>query len=184
MQDISLHILDLVQNAVTAGSDLVKISIEDNPDTGLLTVSIEDNGAGMSEEQAARAVDPFYTTRSTRRVGLGIPMFKAAAEISGGCFELKSGEGRGTEIKAVFDQNNIDCPPLGKTGDTLISIILCNPGIDFIYTHSCGGSTFELDTRLIKNELGEVPINNPDVLNWIADYISQGLDEIYGGVSK
>jgi anti-sigma regulatory factor (Ser/Thr protein kinase) len=182
MQDISLHVLDLIQNAVTAKASLIKIAIEDDPHTGRLSVSIEDNGSGMSEEQAATAVDPFYTTRKTRRVGLGIPMFKAAAELSGGCFELRTDEGRGTQVKAVFNQRNIDCLPLGKTGDTLISAILCNPDIDFIYVHSYGDSIFELDTRLIRCELGEVPINHPDVLNWIADYISQGLDEIYGGV--
>jgi anti-sigma regulatory factor (Ser/Thr protein kinase) len=184
MKDISLHILDLVQNSIAAGATLIKITIQDIPQDGLIIVEICDNGSGMDKEQVKQVSDPFYTTRTTRKVGLGIPLFKASAEATGGQFEISSQKGSGTTIRAVFHSSHIDCLPIGSMEDTMAVLIFCNPNVDFIYTHEYSDSQFLLSTEEIRQYLGNLDIFHPDVIAWIKEYISQGLEEIYGGVSK
>lgn len=184
MKDISLHILDLAQNSIAAGATLVRITIEDIPHEGLLRVEICDNGSGMDEEQVKKVSDPFYTTRTTRKVGLGIPLFKASVEATNGQFEISSQKGSGTSIRAVFNSSHIDCLPVGSMEDTMTVLIFCNPSVDFIYTHVYSDRQFSLSTEEIRQHLGDFDIAHPDVIAWIKEYISQGLEEIYGGVSK
>jgi len=182
MEDISLHLLDLVQNSIAAGASLVSIIIRESPATGQLWVSIKDNGRGMDEDEIARATDPFYTTRTTRKVGLGIPLFKASAEASEGSFDIRSVKGEGTEIMAQFNISHIDCLPLGKIEDSIAALIFMNPEVDFEYIHENSGNQFRLDTREVKKILGDVSISSPEVVDWIKEYIRNGLDELYGGV--
>ncbi len=182
MQDISLHILDLVQNSITAGANLITIDIVDEPVTGILTISIQDNGRGMDKEQLAKVTDPFYTTRTTRKVGLGIPLFKASAEATNGNLIILSHPGEGTLLRAAFYSGHIDCLPLGSMSETMASLILCNPQIDFCYKHCFGSHDFSLDTREIKGQIQEVPIEHPDVISFIIEYVEEGLNELYGGV--
>jgi hypothetical protein len=184
MEDISLHILDIAQNSIAAGASRVEISIREFQPQDLLDVTIRDNGSGMDEEQVKKVTDPFYTTRKTRKVGLGLPLFKASAEASGGCMEIHSRKGTGTAVQALFHTGHIDCLPMGKMEDTITTLIFCNPDVDFSYRHEYCGRHFMLDTREIREQLGEVSITTPDVLDWIKDFIKEGLDEIYGGVSK
>ncbi len=182
MQDISLHLLDLAQNSITAGAALIEIAIREEPEPGQMSVTIRDNGRGMESGEAAMAMDPFYTTRTTRRVGLGIPLFKASAEASGGYMDIVSEKGKGTEITAVFHTQHIDCLPIGRMDETMVSLILCNPDVDFIYTHQFNDKDFVLNTGEIRAQLGELPITHPEVIGWITEYIVEGLNEMYGGV--
>ncbi|HZK34685.1 MAG TPA: ATP-binding protein [Bacillota bacterium] len=184
MKDISLHILDLVQNSISAGAAFVEITIKDILDDNTLSIIVSDDGIGMNETQVTNALDPFYTTRTTRNVGLGIPMFKAQAEASGGSFVLISEEGKGTRIEAIFNTRSIDCLPTGNMVDTMTTLILCNPDVDFTYTHVYNGQRFEFKTIDIKARLDEVSIAQTEVITWIRDYISENINELYGGVNK
>ena len=182
MDEISLHILDIIQNSVKAGATLIKISIEYNWPTGILTVTIEDNGCGMDQEMVIRVTDPFVTTRTTRKVGLGLPMFKASAEGTGGNFEVKSQKGSGTTVKAVFNYKHIDCPPLGNMTDTIISQVISYKDIDFEYIFSTEAGRMEFSSREIKNVLGgSSMISEPAVIEWMRQSINNEIKEIGGG---
>lgn len=183
MKDISLHILDLVQNSISASASLVEIYISEMVDEKILKVCLNDNGKGMSKTQADQALDPFFTTRTTRKVGLGLPLFKAQAEASGGSLSLSSQKGKGTKIKAIFKTDHIDCLPLGNMADTIVSLILCNPELDFIYRHIYNGQEFTFNTMNIKAMLDEISITKIEVITWIKTYIGENLKGLYGGVS-
>ncbi|MEG1501048.1 MAG: ATP-binding protein, partial [Clostridiales bacterium] len=164
MLELSLNILDIAQNSVRAEASLIEISIEENHDSDTLSIMIKDDGYGMDEKQAASVIDPFFTTRTTRAVGLGVPFFKMAAELSGGSFDIKSQKGQGTEVKAVFGLNHIDRMPLGDMTSTVVSLIQCNPNIDFVYTYQLNDKSFVADTRQFREVLEGIPLNSPQVL--------------------
>lgn len=182
MEDLSLHLLDIAQNSILAGATLVEITIWEGEEKGHKWVKIRDNGRGMDTDQINRVVDPFYTTRTTRKVGLGIPMFKASAEATGGKMQIDSQKGKGTTLLALFKSEHIDCIPFGKIEETLTALIFMNPEVDFVYTHENGDKRFCLDTRQIREILGEVSIADPEVVNWIKVYIKEGIEELNGGV--
>ena len=182
MQDLSLHILDLVQNSISAMADTVDISIIEDAEKDWLSIKIQDNGRGMESQVLDVVTDPFYTTRTTRKVGLGLPLFKAAAEGCGGKFNITSTPAVGTCVEASFVLSHIDRPPFGNLADTLITIILCNPDITLIYNHKTNYGFFRLDTGEISDRIAGIAINHPDVIDWIKSYIVEGLNEINGGV--
>ena len=171
MRDLSLHLLDLIQNSVKAGASLIEIIITEK--AGLLTIELNDNGCGMSEEFLQRVESPFTTTRTTRKVGMGIPLFRLAAEQTGGSFEITSKKGVGTSTKAVFHSDSIDFTPLGDMTSTVTVLISMNTDRDFIYRRSADEKEFVLDTREIKNILDGVPLDNPDVVQWMKEYIDE-----------
>lgn len=175
MPEISLNILDVAQNSVTAGASLIQITIAASTSEDLLTVKIEDNGCGMSQEQVAHVTDPFYTTRTTRKVGLGIPFFKMAAEITGGSFTIESTKGKGTVTTAVFVLSSIDRMPLGDMAGTMTSLIGPNPDLDYVLTASLDGQSAVMDTREFRAVLGDIPLCEPEVLSYIRDYIEENL---------
>ena len=176
MFEISLHILDILQNSIKAGASLITVSL--TLEGSILTVIIEDNGCGMSKEFVARVCDPFVTTRTTRKVGMGISLFKAGAEASGGSFSIESAEGVGTTVKAVFDISCIDCPPLGDINGTMVSQFVCHQDIDFRYVFTTESGTMEFDTRQIKQVLDGVSLDTPEVMQWMLESIKQELAEI------
>lgn len=179
MRELSLHILDIAQNSIVAEAEEIRIAIAENFDEDRLTICIKDDGKGMDQATLEKVVDPFYTTRTTRKVGLGIPMFKAAAEMCEGRFSMTSKPGVGTDLLAEFKHSHIDRMPLGNMSDTLITIINSNDKIDLIYTHCVGKEKFTLSTKGIKKTLGDLPITNLDVLMWLRDYIKENLDQMY-----
>lgn len=182
MDEISLHILDIIQNSVKAGATLIKIIIDYNGVTGILTVIIADNGSGMDQEMVKKVTDPFVTTRTTRKVGLGLPMFKASAEGTGGSFEIISQKGEGTTVKAVFNYKHIDCPPLGNMTDTIISQVISYKDIDFEYIFSTATGKMEFATQEVKNVLGgSSMISEPSVIDWMRQSINNEINEIGGG---
>ena len=176
MFEISLHVLDILQNSIKAGASLITVSL--TLKGNMLTVVIEDNGCGMSEEFVARVCDPFVTTRTTRRVGMGISLFKAGAETSGGSFDIKSVQGQGTVVTAVFDVSCIDCPPLGDITGTMVSQFVCHPETDFAYIFTTEKGTMEFDTRTVKQVLGGVGLDTPEVMQWMMQSIKEELAEI------
>lgn len=179
MRELSLHILDIAQNSIVAEADEIRIAIIEDFAEDRLAICIKDDGKGMDSETLKKVVDPFYTTRTTRKVGLGIPMFKAAAEQCEGQFSITSNLGVGTDITAEFKHSHIDRMPLGNMSDTLITIINSNEKIDLMYTHKIENEKFTLSTKEIKKTLGELPITNLDVLIWLRDYIKENLNEMY-----
>ena len=143
MQELSLNILDIAQNSVVAGASLIEIDIAAyGNDNNMLSITIKDNGKGMDRQTLENVTNPFFTSRTTRKVGLGIPLFKMAAEQTGGSFDITSTVGVGTVVKAVFDTSNIDCTPLGDVWDTVAILTQMNEDIDFVYTASRNGESF------------------------------------------
>lgn len=178
MKELSLHILDIVQNSISAGAGTVKISISESCADDVLVISVEDNGCGMSREFVSRVTDPFTTTRTTRKVGLGIPLFMLAAQQAGGSFDINSREGAGTTVTARMVRSNIDRSPIGDMAGTIVNLISVNPCITFIYLHKTDSGEFLFDTNQIKEILGDVSITDYSVLTWIKDYINENLNEI------
>jgi hypothetical protein len=173
MRELSLHILDVLQNSLEAGATLVELAIEEDLTADQLVITVRDNGRGMDQATLARVVDPFYTTRMTRQVGLGIPLFQAAAERCNGSLRIISQVGKGTEVKAVFQHSHIDRAPLGDMTATLLSFIL--GGIcDLSYIHRVNDQQFMLNTAEMRAELGEVSLSHPVVREWLREYIAEG----------
>lgn len=173
MRELSLNILDIAQNSISAGASLITIDVSESREEHLLTLTVSDNGCGMDEEQLQNVCDPFFTTRTTRKVGMGIPLFRLAAEQTGGSFEITSKKGVGTSTKAVFHSDSIDFTPLGDMTSTVTVLISMNTDRDFIYRRSADEKEFVLDTREIKNILDGVPLDNPDVVQWMKEYIDE-----------
>ena len=180
MEELSLHLLDLIQNSVKAGASLVEIIITEK--AGLLTIILEDNGCGMSEEFLSRVESPFTTTRTTRKVGLGIPLFKQAALMAGGDFSITSRQGEGTRLTATFELDNIDRAPMGDLAGTMLQQVLSTPETpDYRLTYTVGENTFEFDTREIREQLGGLPLDTHDVIAWMKEYLEEGISELNGG---
>lgn len=180
MVEISLHLLDIVENSLAAGATRVEISLREKG--SWLEIVVRDNGRGMDAGMVERVFDPFFTTRTVRRVGLGLPLLRQAAELTGGSAEVESQPGVGTVTHARFNKASVDCMPLGDVAATLQTIVACNPGLDLVYQHEIEGRQFRLDMSEIKKTLGEVPVNAPEVLKWIREYVESGLEELRGGV--
>lgn len=184
MRDISLHILDIAENSLKANSSLIEISINADELHGSLTVVITDNGCGMSEELLRRVKSPFTTSRTTRNVGLGIPLFTASCESTGGTLDLESSPGKGTKLTATLGLWHIDRPPLGDIAETLAMLTIINPQTDFVFTARQADRAFDFDTREIKKTLGEVPITQPEVSAFLQQYLQDGCKQVFGGTEK
>lgn len=178
MRELSMHILDIAQNSIVAGASEIQIIVDENLKKDTLTIIIEDDGKGMNEEELAKVINPFFTSRTTRKVGLGIPMFKASAEGCEGSFKIESTKNKGTYVEAIFKHSHIDRVPLGNIADTMIVLISSDTSIDFIYKHIKNGQEYILDTKEIKAVLSEVPINNIEVLEWIKNNIVEGINNL------
>ena len=181
MQELSMNILDVAENAVSAGASLIEITVDEQPEKDVLSVIIADNGRGMTSAQLENVTDPFYTTRQTRKVGLGVPFFKLAAEITGGSFGITSTPGKGTVVTAVFVRSSIDRMPLGDMNETLLALICANPETDFVYTRRIENDTLTLDTREFRRELEGIPLNSPGVTGFIREFLTENTAELLQG---
>lgn len=184
MKEISLNILDIAENSVKAGASLTEIYINEEENT--LTLKIVDNGCGMSAEVLESVTNPFYTTRTTRSVGLGIPLLKLACEQTGGRLELcskvktDSSTDHGTSLTAYFNKDHLDYTPLGDVISTVITLVQGHPERDFLFKHTLPSGEAMLDTRLLREVLEDVPLSTPEVLVWI----SESLREQYSMLNK
>lgn len=182
MQEISLNILDIVQNSIRAQATLITVEIEENPKSDVFSFSVRDNGCGMDRKMLEKVTDPFVTTRTTRKVGLGISLLKAAAIQAGGDVQIESTVGEGTFLKADFSYSSIDRQPLGDIAGAMMSVISTNPDTDFVYRHIFENREFVLETKKLREILGEeVKLSEVSVARWIKEYIDENLTEIYGG---
>lgn len=181
MKEIALHILDAVQNSIEAGATRVTIDVREDQPKDTLSVAIADNGRGMAPEFAAKAAaDPFVTTRTTRRVGLGLPLFAATARQSGGALTVGSAEGEGTTVSATFGLSNIDRPPLGDMATTLACLLAANPSLDLQYRHRSGEREFVFRAADFMEELGGASFSNPVIYGLVKDRIDAGVFEACG----
>ncbi|MDD5474984.1 MAG: sensor histidine kinase [Syntrophales bacterium] len=178
MEEISMHVLDIAENSTRAGSKLVEITITESTIEDTMTIEIDDDGSGMDQETIKLALDPFYTTKKVRRVGLGIPLLAQAARATGGFFSITSDQGKGTRVKAVFRLGHIDRQPLGRMDQTVMTLIAGNPEIDFVYRHKINGGSYLFDTRELRGMLEDVPVNHADVINFIGKNIREGIAEL------
>lgn len=178
MQDLSLHLLDIAENSIEARARRVEIRLEENRSENRLTLEIRDDGVGMDEETRRRALDPFFTTRTTRRVGLGLPLLAQAARAANGSVTLESEPGKGTHLRAIFELDHLDRKPLGDIAQTLITLIAGHSEVEFIYTHDIDGREFRLDTRQLRVQLGAIAIHSPEVLAILKDKINEGLEQL------
>ncbi len=178
MQELSMNVLDIAENSVSAGASLVQISLCFNTKTSTLLLTIEDNGKGIPEEMLKNITDPFVTSRTTRKVGLGLPFLKMAAEMTGGNMDIQSEVGKGTIVKAQFTTGHIDLAPLGDMAGTVATLIQCNPDMDFLYTVTCDDETFCADTKEIKAVLDGVSTQSPEVAIWIKQFLQENTEPI------
>lgn len=179
MEELSLHILDIVQNSITAGAKLIDVAVVEDSESDELTITVTDNGKGMPEDMVRNVTDPFTTGRTTRRVGLGIPLLKLATEMTGGGMSIESEVGKGTKISATFGLSHIDRQPLGDMASTMHQLIIMNENTDFLYTHKVDSNEFILDTRQVKELLGGVSLSTHEVMVWLLEYLKENEDLLY-----
>lgn len=182
MKELSLNILDITENSVKAGATLTEISLNESEEKIVLTIT--DNGCGMTDEILKTVLNPFYTTRTTRKVGMGLPLLKLAAEQTGGGLEISSKHiekfpnDHGTKVLATFHKNHIDCAPLGDVVETVKTLIQGHPDTDFLFTHKTESGEVVLDTRVLRETLEDVPLNTYEVIKWIEEYLREQYSEI------
>ena len=182
MRDLSLHILDLAENSVRARASLVEIGVSAD-ENRLITLTIRDDGCGMDAELLQRVMSPFGTTRTTRKVGLGIPLMAQNARLTGGDIDVQSAPGVGTTLTATLHGDSIDCLPLGDLAGTVVTLITANPdGPDFLLRCSSPRGDMSFDTREVRQALGDVALNEPEVAAWMLEAIREELEPIFGGV--
>ena len=172
MKEIALYVLDIAQNSITAGAAHVDIVLAE--EGGDIALTIADDGRGMSPELLATVSDPFTTTRTTRKMGLGLPLLRMAAEQTGGGLDIRSAVGKGTTVEARFRADHIDCPPVGDLAGTVTLLVQGAPELELVYTHRVGRGEFRLDTRDLRKELGEdISLAEPEVALWLRDYVQE-----------
>ena len=175
MKELSLNILDVTKNSVRAGATRIKIDLLTD-EQGILTLTVTDNGCGMDEETLRNVTDPFCTTRTTRKVGLGLPLLKLAAEQTGGGLVITSSTEKGksgTELRAVFDTKSIDCMPMGDIISTVCILIAGSPEIDFVFSDTSQTRSVSLNTAELREVLGDVSLAEPEVQSWISEYLKE-----------
>lgn len=180
MEDVSLHILDIAENSINAGATRIEISLVEDRAKDLLSVEISDNGRGISGEIMKKVLDPFYTTRTTRKVGMGLSLLAQSAREAGGDISIKSQQGAGTTVSAWFQYSHIDRRPVGNIADTMMVLITGSPDTDFVFRYEINGSPYLLDTAAIRAELEGVPLNAPPVIAALRRDLREFLDETAG----
>lgn len=183
MREIALHLLDIAENSAAAESQTITIQVHEDLLNDRLTAVVIDNGRGMDAEMVQQVQDPFYTTRTTRNVGLGIPLLKLAAEQAEGRFSLQSEPGKGTRVEAEFRHSNIDRMPLGDLASTFLTVLISHPQIDWIFQYECTEKhgeirDFVFESAELKSELGEIPLTEPEVLAFVRGMIEEGIDAV------
>jgi len=184
MSELSLNILDIAQNSIAAEATLVEIDVEEDNTSDRLLIRVKDNGKGMSEDFLKTVEDPFITTRTTRKIGLGISFLKEAAEMTGGSIDLKSELGVGTIITATFVLSHIDRQPIGNLTETIITLVSLNPEIDFIIRYLVNENEFVFSTQEVKELLGEdAALNSPPIVVFLTEYVQEHIENLSGGAT-
>ncbi len=175
MEDLSLHILDIAENSIEAQAKRIEITIEENKEQNRVSLEIADDGKGMDQETVKKVLDPFFTTKKTRRFGLGLSLLAEAAKAANGGFSIDSKPGKGTRITATFQSTHIDTKPLGDVAGTMVTLIIGHPEIDFHYQHKIDHDRYSLNTEEIKSQLNGMSITSPEVIKYIRNNIKEGI---------
>ncbi len=182
MKELSLNILDVAENSVKAGATLTQILLTEQDN--VLTLEIIDDGCGMDADTVRSVTDPFYTTRTTRKVGMGIPLLKLACEQTGGNLTISSVTeaddpvNHGTHVTATFNTDHIDFTPIGDVSSSILTLIQGHPDTDFVFHHQKGDQSVDLDTRQLREVLEDVPLNSYDVMSWISEYLQEQYEKL------
>lgn len=177
MDELALNILDIAYNSIRAHASAIHIQIIDSAKDNVIEIIIRDNGDGMTRDEVLKVSDPFYTTRTTRKVGLGIPLFKQNAELTGGYLHIQSQKNVGTIVHTMFVKNHIDTPIMGNIVETMTTLIQADENIDYQFEYKTDDFDFKIDTKEMKEILGDVRINEPEVILWLKDYLKEGLSQ-------
>jgi anti-sigma regulatory factor (Ser/Thr protein kinase) len=178
LEDLSLHILDIVENAIAAKAKRIDILVIEEPREDRLVIEIKDDGIGMDEEISQKAIDPFFTTRVSRRVGLGLSLMAQAAREAEGTLRIESESGKGTKVTATFQYSHIDRKPLGSMVETMATLLLANPELDIFYTHEKEGKSYGLNSQGLKDRFKDRPLIDPEVIQWLKTHLKEGLAQI------
>ncbi len=182
MRELSLHILDLIQNSIEAGATSVKLEIIEDFVNDSMIIRVSDNGRGMNEKMRQLVIDPFITTRTTRRIGLGLPLMDMSTKRCGGYLKIDSIPGQGTVVEAMYQHSHFDRPPVGNLVETIKSILVANPALQFFYHHTVNDRSLSVSSQEIADILEGIPLTQPDVLIWLHGYLSDNIANLYGGV--
>jgi len=178
LEDLSLHILDIVENAIAAQGKKIDILIMEEPKKNRLVIEIKDDGIGMEEEVSQKAIDPFFTTRTSRRVGLGLSLMAQTAQEAGGMLRIESELGKGTKVTATFQYHHIDRKPLGSMIETMTTLLLGSPELDISYTHKKEGKSYTLNSQWLKDRFKNRSLTDPEVIQWLRKHLKEGLAQI------
>jgi len=178
LEDLSLHILDIVENAIAAKARQIDVLIREERDRDRLVVEITDDGIGMDEEVRGKATDPFFTTRTSRKVGLGLSLMAQAAQEAGGMLRIESELGKGTKVTVTFQYSHIDRKPLGNMIETMTTLLLGNPELDISYSHQKEGKTYLLSSHILKERFKDRSLAGPEVIQWLKRHLKEGLAQI------
>lgn len=178
MRELALHLLDIAENSVAAQAKNIRITIEEDTCQDTLRMLVVDDGVGMSPELVAKVIDPFTTSRTTRKVGLGTPLLKAAAEACEGWLKIDSAPGAGTTVEVVFKRSHIDRMPLGNLAETFLTLFIGTPDVHWLFEYRIDSQEFLFDDVVIKDELQGVPLSEPDVISFVRDYIQSGIESV------
>jgi hypothetical protein len=178
VEDICFHLIDLVQNSVAAGAGDIRLNIVESKDQDILTLEVADDGRGMDKQTLEKVQDPFFTTKSFKKVGLGIPLLKATAQICRGDFNIRSNVGRGTQIKASLQRGHLDCPPLGNLEETLLSLLVSLDKINLQFFYRSDRGEFSISSSAIRQQVGELHFSHPQVYQFLREYIHEGLGQM------
>jgi anti-sigma regulatory factor (Ser/Thr protein kinase) len=178
MKNIALHILDLVENSTRAGAGKVMVSISEDPERDQYLLTIEDDGKGMKEEIVKKATDPFYTSRTTRKVGMGLPLIQMNAERTGGSFHIRSAAGKGTRLEALFVYSHPDRLPLGEIDDVLVLLAAGHPQVRLVYEHNTPSGFYRFDTNEIREIIGNIEESNQEIRKFLREMILENLKGI------
>ncbi|OVE79164.1 hypothetical protein BVY01_03200 [bacterium I07] len=178
MTELSMHILDVAENGIRAGADRITVSIEETASPPVLCICINDNGKGMDPEHVEKALDPFFTTKAGKKVGLGLNLLAQSARRTGGTLNIMSESGSGTELRAVYDPSHPDMQPMGNMIDTLIMLMLSSPGVTFIYNHKFDGKSFEWTTAQLKEHFQDDNFSRPDILIYTRHKLETGFHSL------
>ena len=178
MKEIALHIMDIAQNSIRAGADEIRITLSESVTGDILSLVIADNGRGMDTESCMKAADPWFTSRTTRKVGMGLPLLKMNASLSGGEMKIDSAPGQGTVLTATFRYSHVDRPPLGDVSGTIALLIMSNPAINIVYTHVCEETEWAISTREIKEVLGEDAVTDLTIVRSVREIINENVAEV------
>ena len=182
MRELADNIMDIAQNSISAGASLTEVHIRVSHADDGITFTFKDDGCGMSEELVRAVIEPFTTTRKTRKVGLGLPLLKQTAEMTGGTMDIRSTVNVGTVVTATFGLGHIDRPPMGDVAGAWFSLVVMNPDTDFLFTYDYDGQVFTFDTREVRAAVAPIPLNQMEVSAWIKDCLTTEINELHGGI--